>query len=228
MKRSSHHSQEASSGNGNGSISGLTTRPFPASRKTYIPGVSPGVRVPMREISLTPTQGVRDQKLEDNPPVLVYDTSGPYTDPGVGIDIRRGLTPHRLGWILSRKDVEDLSQVSSEYGRKRAEDPALADIRFPNLRKPLRANSGKNVTQMHYARKGMITPEMEFIAIRENQRREMMWESYRTHGKGVGRHPGASWGAAIPEIMTPEFVRSEVARGRAIIPSNINHPELEP
>jgi phosphomethylpyrimidine synthase len=182
----------------------------------------------MREITLTPTQGMGGRPLEENPPVLVYDPSGPYTDPAAGIDIRRGLSPLRRGWIVERGDVEELPDVSSEYGRRRLADPKLNDVRFPNLHRPLRAKAGQNVTQMHYALKEVVTPEMEFIAIRENQRREMMRDGYRTHGKGVGQHPGFSWGASIPEVITPDFVRSEVARGRAIIPANINHPELEP
>ena len=214
-------------GNGSGG-NGLTTRPFPASRKVYIQGLQAGVRVPMREIALSPTRPVRGESSMDNPPVLVYDTSGPYTDPGVKIDIRRGLEPLRLDWIRGRGDVDPLPEVSSDYGRRRASDPALSGLRFPHLRKPLRAQTGRNVTQMHYALRGMITPEMEFIAIRENQTREMLRDACRTEGKGVAQHPGVSWGASIPPVITPEFVRSEVARGRAIIPANINHPELEP
>jgi phosphomethylpyrimidine synthase len=165
-----------------------------------------------------------------NMPVTVYDTSGPYTDPLVAIDVRTGLAPLRRPWVLSRQDVEELPAVTSAYGRMRAADPKLAELRFQHLRKPLRAKPGRNVTQLHYARKGTITPEMEFIAIRENQSREVARElaSRNGHGGGVAQHPGFAWGAGNPSVITPEFVRDEVARGRAIIPSNVNHPESEP
>jgi len=206
----------------------LTTTPFPASHKIYVEGTQPGVRVAMREIRLTATRGVSDRNVEENPPAVVYDTSGPYTDPEVAIDIRAGLPPLRREWILGRRDVDELPQVSSEYGRRRVSDPGLKRLRFQHIRHPLRAKMGRNVSQMHYARKGMITPEMEYIAIRESQTREMMQEEYRSRGKGVAQHPGQSWGASIPAVITPEFVRDEVARGRAIIPANINHPESEP
>ena len=145
----------------------LSTEPFPNSRKIHVEGSRPGVRVPMREIRLSPTRTV------ENPPVTVYDTSGPYTDPAAEIDLQQGLPPLRREWIVSRGDVEELPSVSSEYGRRRAADPGLAPIRFPNVRRPLCAKPGANVTQMHYARRGIVTPEMEFIAIRENQRREL-------------------------------------------------------
>jgi phosphomethylpyrimidine synthase len=204
----------------------LTTEPFPNSKKVYVEGTLPGVRVPMREIRLSPTR-THAGLLQENPPVTLYDTSGPYTDPDAEIDLRRGLAPLRREWILSRNDVEELPSVSSEYGRRRAVDPALAPIRFPGHRRPLCAKPGRNVTQMHYARKGIVTPEMELIAIRENQRREHR-ELAREVGGGVAQHPGHAWGARIPERITPEFVRDEVARGRAIIPSNVNHPESEP
>ncbi len=188
----------------------------------------------MREISLTPTKPLGNGKVEENPPFRVYDTSGPYTDPQVAIDIRMGLAPVRSRWIVGRGDVEELSSVSSEYGRLRAADPRLDAIRFAHIRKPLRALSGRNVTQMHYARKGIITPEMEFIAVRENLRRREADSNGNGNGRGnsasrlASQHPGNSWGAGIPAEITPEFVRDEVARGRAIIPSNINHPEIEP
>ncbi len=159
---------------------------------------------------------------EKNPPILVYDTSGPYTDLDVQIDIRSGLAPLRQGWIEARGDTEPLDGPTSRYGRERLADPKLASLRFNLHRKPRRAKSGMNVTQMHYARKGIITPEMEYIAIRENQRREGLSELL------TRQHPGQHFGAAIPKIITPEFVRDEVARGRAIIPVNINHPEIEP
>jgi phosphomethylpyrimidine synthase len=213
--------------NGNGSRS-VTTTSFPASRKIYVKGSQAGVRVPMREIRQTPTRVTKDGSVEENAPVLIYDTSGPYTDPDVKIDIQNGLEPVRQSWIVGRGDVDELSEVSSEYGKRRAGDPSLDSFRFRQLRKPLRARSGANVSQMHYAKKGIITPEMETIAIRENQTREMMQDAYRTHGQGVAQHPGQSWGANIPTVISPEFVRDEVARGRAIIPANINHPESEP
>jgi len=157
-----------------------------------------------------------------NPPVVVYDTSGPYTDPTISIDIRNGLPALRTGWIMERGDVEQLDGPTSEFGHQRLVDPELSEMRFNLHRKPLRAKAGQNVSQMHYARKGIITPEMEFIAIRENQRRENMSELLQT------QHPGQDFGANIPKMITPEFVRDEVARGRAIIPLNINHPEIEP
>jgi len=213
----------------------LTTQPFPASRKVYIEGAR-GIRVPMREVRLTPTKSFKSGAVEENAPLLLYDTSGPYTDPEASTDIRRGLASLRREWIIGRGDVETLSEVSSEYGRLRLADPKLDALRFAHLRKPLRAKPGHNVTQMHYARKGIFTPEMEFIALRENMKRQAAM--YRPTGNDNGnghdgsrltsQHPGHSWGASIPDEITPEFVRDEVARGRAIIPSNINHPEIEP
>jgi phosphomethylpyrimidine synthase len=196
------------------------TQPFAKSRKVYVEGSRPDIRVPFREISLSDTPSAFG--AEKNPPVVVYDTSGPYTDPNVKIDIRDGLPALRAGWIMERGDVEQLDGPSSDFGRQRKTDPELAQMRFNLTRKPIRAKAGMNVSQMHYARKGIITPEMEFIAIRENQRRENMSELLQT------QHPGHSFGASIPDVITPEFVRDEVARGRAIIPANINHPEIEP
>ena len=218
--------------------SSITTQPFPSSRKVYVQSRRPDVRVPMREITLTPTR--TSGAAEENGSFLVYDTSGPYTDPHSEIDIRLGLAALRRPWILERADVEELAAVSSEYGRMRAADPKLDDLRFAHLRKPLRAQPGMNVSQMHYARKGLITPEMEFIALRENLRRKESLTAGNERGNGhaknnrrladrlVSQHAGHSWGASIPSEITAEFVRDEVARGRAIIPSNINHPELEP
>ena len=208
----------------------LTTKPFPASRKVYVTGSQPSIRVPMREITLTPTQGPNGTPPTPNLSVTVYDHSGPYTDLDIVINVRKGLNPVRREWILARKDVEELPEVTSMYGRKRSTDTSLDPIRFALSRKPLRAKSGMNVTQLHYARKGIITPEMEYIAIRENQTREEHGESTRLNGQaqGVVQHPGQSWGAAIPSRITPDFVRDEIVRGRAIIPSNINHPEVEP
>ncbi len=195
-------------------------QPLPNSRKIYVQGSRPDIQVPMREISQsdTPT-GMGGEKT---PPIFVYDTSGPYTDPKVHIDIRSGLTPLREKWIAERGDTEQLSSITSQYGLARLNDPKLAEMRFNLKRHPRRAKTGANVSQMHYARRGIITPEMEFIAIRENQRRDGLSELI------TKQHPGQSFGAAIPKLMTPEFVRDEVARGRAIIPANINHPESEP
>ncbi|MBP1149329.1 phosphomethylpyrimidine synthase ThiC [Methylocaldum sp. RMAD-M] len=195
-------------------------RPFAASEKIYVQGSRPDVRVPMRQVVQSDTPA--SFGAEKNPPIYVYDTSGPYTDPQVSINLRLGLPPLREAWIGERGDTEELSGPSSEYGRKRQADPALAHFRFEHIRRPRRAKTGANVTQMHYARKGIVTPEMEFIAIRENQRLEAVSEMYKL------QHPGESYGASIPKVITPEFVRDEVARGRAIIPANINHPESEP
>ncbi|HJV03288.1 MAG TPA: phosphomethylpyrimidine synthase ThiC [Burkholderiaceae bacterium] len=209
--------------------------PLPNSRKVYVQGSRPDIRVPMREITQADTPA--SFGFEANPPVYVYDTSGPYTDPDARIDIRSGLasTP-RLPWILERDDTEELDGPTSDYGKARLADPALAELRFNLHRQPRRAKAGKNVTQMHYARQGIITPEMEFVAIRENLRRKEYLESLKTSGPMgqrladlMGRqHPGQAYGAAIPAEITPEFVRDEIARGRAIIPANINHPEIEP
>ncbi|MCK6387791.1 MAG: phosphomethylpyrimidine synthase ThiC [Zoogloea sp.] len=209
--------------------------PLPNSRKIYVEGSRPDIRVPMREISQadTPT-GFGGEK---NPPIFVYDCSGPYTDPQAKIDIRSGLPALRQRWIEERGDTEVLPDLTSEFGRQRAADPALDELRFPGLhRKPRRALPGKNVSQMHYARQGIITPEMEYVAIRENVNRQQYLENLRKTGpmgekmvKLLGRqHKGQDFGASIPAEITPEFVRSEVARGRAIIPNNINHPESEP
>ena len=205
-----------------GKLGAITCDPFPASQKIYAPGkIHPSIRVPLRQVSQTPTRqlGGAEEDAVLNPPITLYDTSGPYTDPSVAIDIRQGLSPIRVEWIRDRNDVEDLPQVSSRYGKLRLADHRLDALRFKHLRTPVRARAGRNVSQMHYARRGEITPEMEFIAIRENQR----MESGLDH-----QHPGNSWGASLPSRITPEFVRDEVARGRAVIPANVNHPELEP
>jgi len=196
------------------------TKPFAKSRKVYVEGSRPDIRVPFREISLSDTPSAFG--AEKNPPVVVYDTSGPYTDPTISIDIRNGLPALRSKWIEERNDTEQLDGPTSAFGQQRKVDPELAEMRFNLTRLPRRAKPGKNVSQMHYARQGIITPEMEFIAIRENQRRENMSELLQT------QHPGHDFGASIPKMITPEFVRDEVARGRAIIPMNINHPEIEP
>jgi phosphomethylpyrimidine synthase len=193
---------------------------YPASEKIYIEGSRADIRVPMRKITMSDTPA--HFGAEKNPPLYVYDTSGVYTDPDAQINLHKGLGSVRGNWILERNDTEQLNGPSSRFGHERLVDPVTAHLRFEHIRAPRRALSGKNVTQMHYARQGIITPEMEFVAIRENQNREAMRDSY------VGQHPGFSYGASIPEVITPEFVRSEVARGRAIIPANINHTELEP
>ena len=195
-------------------------QPLPNSRKVYVEGSRPDIRVPMREISQSDTPA--SFGAEKNPPIFVYDTSGPYTDSQAKIDIRRGLPALRQAWILERDDTVELAGPTSRYGQERLADPKLATLRFDLTRKPRRAKAGRNVTQMHYARRGIVTPEMEFIAIRENQRRENLAELI------TRQHPGHSFGAAIPKAITPEFVRDEVARGRAIIPVNVNHPEIEP
>src|SRR4029453_2096258 len=198
--------------------------PLPQSRKVYVTGSTTGsrsdLRVPMREItqSDTPTSTTP----EVNPPLMVYDTSGPYTDPTVTIDIRSGLAPVRAAWIAERGDVAELGGPSSHYGVERMNDPKLAELRFNLRRAPRRARAGANVTQMHCARRGIVTPEMEFIAIRENQRIEGQPALL------LRQHAGTSFGANLPPKITPEFVREEVARGRAIIPANINHPEAKP
>ena len=195
-------------------------KPFANSKKVYIQGSTPDIQVPFREISISDTPS--EFGAEENPPVLVYDTSGPYTDPNHDIDIQNGLPSLRTKWIEDRQDTETLDGPTSVYGQKRRMDSELEKMRFNLLRKPRKAKPGRNVSQMHYARKGIITPEMEFIAIRENQRREGLSDVIQT------QHPGQHHGAQIPNRITPEFVRDEVAKGRAIIPANINHPETEP
>ncbi|MFI5297874.1 MAG: phosphomethylpyrimidine synthase ThiC [Polyangiales bacterium] len=216
-----------SSGNGNGQrtvdaekLGGITRAPLPGSRKVYVHGAQhPDVRVPMREIALSPTHSRSTGEESPNAPITVYDTSGPYTDSSVEIDVRRGLSPLREPWIEQRGDVERLTEISSAFGRARLADASLDALRFHGGRRPFRAKPGHNVSQLHYARKGIITPEMEFVALRETQKFEAAY---------AGQHPGHSWGASIPKVITPEFVRAEIARGRAILPNNVNHPESEP
>jgi phosphomethylpyrimidine synthase len=199
-----------------------------------VQGSRPDLRVPMRKITQSDTAA--SFGAEKNPAIYVYDTSGPYTDPDAVIDIRSGLPTPRLPWILERNDTEELAGPSSAYGIERLNDPTLAGLRFNLKRTPRRALAGKNVSQMHYARQGIITPEMEYVAIRENMRRREYLDELKDSGpmgnrlaELMGRqHPGQSFGASIPAEITPEFVRSEIARGRAIIPANINHPEIEP
>ncbi|SDA96120.1 hydroxymethylpyrimidine synthase [Pseudomonas sp. NFACC15-1] len=199
-----------------------SVQPFTRSQKIYVQGSRPDIRVPMREISLdvTPT----DFGGEINAPVVVYDTSGPYTDPNVTIDVRKGLADVRSSWIEARGDTERLAGLSSNFGQERLADPELTKLRFAHVNNPRRAKPGANVSQMHYARKGIITAEMEYVAIRENMKLEVA----RAAGLLDQQHAGHSFGASVPKVITPEFVRDEIARGRAIIPANINHTELEP
>ena len=226
------HSEKFSAETATVDVAAIT--PLPNSTKVYIEGSRPDIRVPMRRITQSDTAA--SFGAEANPPIYVYDTSGPYSEPGAAIDIRTGLGTPRLPWIMERNDTEELAGPSSAYGIERLNDPALAEMRFNLHRKPRRALPGKNVSQMHYARAGIITPEMEFVAIRENMCRKEYLEHLKASGPMgnkladlMGRqHPGQSFGAAIPAEITPEFVRSEIARGRAIIPANINHPEIEP
>ncbi|HEX8009946.1 MAG TPA: phosphomethylpyrimidine synthase ThiC [Casimicrobiaceae bacterium] len=209
-------------------VDSAAVQPLTNSRKIFVEGSRPDIRVPMREIaqSDTPASSLSNEGAEKNPPIAVYDTSGPYTDPDAPIDVKRGLPPLRARWIEERGDTVALDGPTSAYGRARLADPALADMRFELKRKPRRARAGANVTQMHYARRGIVTPEMEFIAIRENMKREQVLRTLPA--LVTAQHTGQSFGASIPSSITPEFVRDEVARGRAIIPANINHPETEP
>ncbi len=201
---------------------GITRKPFPNSQKIYVKGkIHPEIEVAMREITLNDTVDSMTKKRTPNEPVTVYDTSGPYTDPNKEINIHNGLERIREEWILNRGDVEELDAFTSEYCNERLNDASLDHLRFNLKHKPKRAKNGKNVTQMHYAKQGIITPEMEYVAIRENQRIDEMTRLSK-------QHPGQDFGASIPEKITPEFVRDEIARGRAVIPSNINHPEAEP
>ena len=204
-----------------GELSAAVTRPIPGSRKIFVEGSRPDLRVAMREIAQARTPTLFGG--EENPPITVYDTSGPYTDPDARIDLSAGLAPLRARWIEERGDSEPLDGPSSEFGRARESNPRLDAVRFPDRRLPRRARPGASVTQMHYARRGIVTPEMEYVAIRENQRLEEVSEAGL-----LSQHPGRSFGASIPPRITPEFVRDEIARGRAILPSNINHPESEP
>ncbi|MGE0336226.1 MAG: phosphomethylpyrimidine synthase ThiC [Gammaproteobacteria bacterium] len=199
------------------------TRPLPQSRKIYVAGSRADIRVPMREVAQAPTVGRGG--TAQNPALAFYDTSGPYTDPTAHVDVRRGLPPVRATWIEERTDTEALDAPTSRTTLKHANDPRTAHLRFAHQRPVRRARPGLNVTQMHYARRGIVTPEMEFVAIRENQRLD---EVLARHPQLGASHPGHHFGASIPARITPEFVRDEVARGRAIIPNNINHPESEP
>ena len=206
----------------------ITRTPFSGSAKIYLEGSRPDIRVPFREVSLTDTlvqNGSGEPRREANPALRLYDPSGVYTDPAASIDITRGLTPLRAAWIAERADTEALSGISSAYGQQRLQDPQLQALRMAHSPLPRRAKRGANVSQMHYARRGIITPEMEFIAIRENLLRAQLKERLATERLP---QPGQSFGALMAQVVTPEFVRDEVARGRAVIPNNINHPESEP
>ncbi len=202
-------------------LSESVTRPIPGSRKIFVEGSRPDLRVAMREVVLAQTPTLFGG--ETNAPVTIYDPSGPYTDPNAIIDLAAGLAALRAGWIEERGDTERLSALSSEFGRGREGNAKLDAVRFPNRALPRRAKTGANVSQMHYAKRGIITPEMEYVAIRENQRLDAVRELHL-----LQQHPGEAFGANIQKIITPEFVRDEIARGRAILPNNINHPESEP
>ena len=202
-----------------------TPSSYPGSQKRYLPGSHSDLRVPYREIALSATR--HTDRTEDNPPLPVYDTSGPYTDPEIRIDVAHGLHTLRDGWIRRRNDTDILRSPSSEYARQRENNLLTFDVRFPSLPPSRRARSGKNVSQMHYARTGIVTPEMEFVALRESMLLERLSQD-PTYAPILRQHEGQSLGARLPEQVTPEFVRAEVAAGRAIIPANINHPELEP
>ena len=206
-------------------LSEEVTRPFPNSTKVFVQGSRPDIRVPMREIAQAATPASFGE--EENPPIIVYDTSGPFTDPEKQIDLLKGMPDVRTPWIEDRADTELLAGPTSEYGTERQNDPKLAHLRFEHIRAPRRAIAGKNVSQMHYARQGIITPEMEYVAIRENAKLDEIRKDPR-YKKLLKQHPGENFGANLPEEITPEFVRKEIAEGRAIIPANINHPELEP
>ena len=207
----------------------ITTGPISGSKKVYVPGVLHNIQVGMREISVSPTK-LYNGKMVENPPVTVYDTGGPYTDENYQLDVKKGLPRIREQWILDRNDVETLDQISSDYGKERMNDTTLDHLRFEHISKPLKAKPGMNVSQMYYAKKGIITPEMEYVAIRENQRIEALKEQLGDQFETMcAQHPGNSFGANTPtNWITPEFVRDEIAAGRAIIPNNINHPESEP
>jgi phosphomethylpyrimidine synthase len=206
-------------------LSGEVTRPIPGSSKIYVSGSRADIRVPMREVQCAPTPA--SFGVEENPPIPVYDTSGPYTDPDIKIDLLKGLPRLREVWIKERNDTEQLAGPSSDFGRERERDSSLAAMRFEHRCAPRRAKAGRNVSQMHYARQGVITPEMEFIAIRESMRLQQLRADPR-YELLLQQHKGQAFGAQLPDEITPEYVRDEVARGRAIIPANINHPELEP
>ncbi|MBF0219909.1 MAG: phosphomethylpyrimidine synthase ThiC [Gammaproteobacteria bacterium] len=209
----------------NSQLSAAVTEPFLGSHKRYLQGSRPDIRVGIREIEQSPTTSIHGDEL--NPVLPVYDTSGPFTDPAIAVDLTRGLAAIRSHWISERHDTEELDGPSSGYGRQRQADPSLDYLRFEHLRLPRRAKAGANVTQMHYARRGIITPEMEYVALRESCRIEELRGDPR-YQKLLMQHRGHDFGAGMPKTITPEFVRSEIAAGRAVLPANINHPELEP
>jgi len=203
----------------------ITATPFPGSKKIYVKGKLHNIEVAMREIEVSSGVSSKFEKEVKKEKLAVYDTSGPFTDPNISIDVKKGLAPIREKWIMERGDVEHLKDFSSAYGNQRMNDKSLDSLRFEHLRKPLKAKTGSNVSQMHYAKKGIITTEMEYIAIRENQ----MIDEMRLQYNGLTtQHAGQNFGASTQSYITPAFVRDEVARGRAIIPNNINHPESEP
>ncbi|MBL7002400.1 MAG: phosphomethylpyrimidine synthase ThiC [Gammaproteobacteria bacterium] len=206
-------------------LSSDITKPFPRSEKIYIKGSRDDINVGMREVSCDET--TTSNGVEVNPPITIYDTSGPFTDPNIEIDLMKGIPDVRSAWIIEREDTEALEGLSSDFGNSRKNDESLDHLRFEHIKVPRKAKAGKNVSQMHYARQGIITPEMEYVAIRENQRLEE-FKASPDYEMLLKQHPGESFGANIPESVTAEFVRDEVASGRAIIPANINHPELEP
>ncbi|MBT8137828.1 MAG: phosphomethylpyrimidine synthase ThiC [Gammaproteobacteria bacterium] len=206
-------------------LSAAAREPLAGSRRVYVTGSQADIKVPMREVGQADTPAVFN--ASSNPAITIYDTSGPYTDPAADIDLQQGLPPIRSSWIESRDDTEQLGSASATFTRERAAKEAVAAVRFPNQPEPRRARGDSCVTQMHYARRGIVTPEMEFVALRENLRREELRDSYQAAGL-LRRQPGEAFGARLPESVTPEFVRDEVASGRAIIPANINHPESEP
>jgi len=197
---------------------------FPNSEKVYVTGSRENIKVPMRKVNLTKTCGsFKTTESRDNEPIYIYDCSGPYTDTDIKIDVKKGLAGIRKEWIAERGDTEELPELSSQYGRERLNDKSLDSLRFVHTKRPRKAKAGKNITQLHYARQGIITPEMEFVAIRENQNLQAI-----KNEKLKKQHKGAPLGSNIPDVITPEFVRDEIAAGRAIIPANINHPESEP
>ncbi|MDH3343024.1 MAG: phosphomethylpyrimidine synthase ThiC, partial [Gammaproteobacteria bacterium] len=206
-------------------LSSASREPLDGSKKIYVQGSRDDIRVPMREIHLDDTNA--SFGAEPNPPIPVYDCSGPYTDPDVEIDLLKGMPDVRSAWIEERGNTELLDGPSSEYGQQRQSDPELAHLRFEHIRAPRRAIGANNVTQMHYAKKGLITPEMEYVAIRESMKLQELRKD-PAYEKVLMQHPGQNFGANLPNEITPEFVRDEIAAGRAIIPANINHPELEP
>jgi phosphomethylpyrimidine synthase len=205
----------------------ITTAPFPNSSKVYITGSRDDIRVPFREISQTDTLIINKDATQatPNPPIRVYDTSGVFTDANYEVNVRKGIPRIREQWIIERGDTELLESLSSDYGQARANDEALKNIQFEGKAMPRKAKAGANVSQMHYAKQGIITPEMEYVAIRENQLRAQVAELLAQQRP---QHKGESFGALMQQEITPEFVRDEVALGRAIIPNNINHPESEP